>query len=174
MTARIGALLWHWLPVVVWMGLILSLSGRSDLPVRHNPQTGEVIRTTFTMAKVAHVVEYVGLALLLLRALVGAGGGVQLPLRAAVLVAAVVATGFGAVDELRQAFTPSREPRLFDVALDGASALAAGLAMLGWRRYLHLRGGALTDTDPRPTAGRWRRPATRPLPSAGADGSTRG
>lgn len=124
--------LWLWLPVLLWMGLILALSSRSDLPVRQNPQTGEVIRTTFAAAKVAHVVEYGVLALLLLRALVSEGGGARLALRPAVLVVVVLATAFGGLDELRQSLTPNREPRLFDVALDGTSALVVSLVVVGW------------------------------------------
>lgn len=130
----LARLLWHWLPVLLWMALILWMSSRSDLPVRTNPQTGEAIRTTFTTAKVAHVVEYGILALLLVRALMGAGGGLRLPLPAAIAVTVLVAAMFGGLDEIRQSFVPTREPRLTDVALDTASALAACLAVAAWQR----------------------------------------
>jgi VanZ family protein len=116
------------------MALILSLSSRADLPMRTNPQTGEVIKTTFTAAKLAHVVEYSVLALLLLRALTGPSGGSRLSLPIATGVTVLVAALFGGIDEIRQSFVPTREPRLTDVALDTASALAACLAVVGWRR----------------------------------------
>jgi VanZ family protein len=128
-------LLWTWLPVLVWMALILAMSSRSDLPVRHNPQTGEVIKTTFTAAKLAHVFEYSVFALLMLRALVGAGGGLRWPLPVAIAVTVVAAGMFGGLDEIRQSFVPTREPRLTDVALDTASALITSLGVAGWRRY---------------------------------------
>jgi VanZ family protein len=133
--SRLARLLWNWLPVLIWMALILSMSSQSDLPVRHNPQTGEVIKTTFTAAKLAHVFEYSVLALLLLRALVGAGGGLRWPLPVAIGITVVVAAVFGGLDEIRQSFVPTREPRLADVALDTASALVASLGVAGWQRY---------------------------------------
>jgi VanZ family protein len=133
--SRLARLLWSWLPVLVWMALILAMSSRSDLPVRHNPQTGEVIKTTFTAAKLAHVFEYSVLALLMLRALVGAGGGLRWPMPVAIAVAVMVAALFGGLDEIRQSFVPTREPRLTDVALDTASALAASLGVAGWHSY---------------------------------------
>ena len=124
----------YWLPVLVWMALILFLSGRADLPVRSNPVTGEVAGTTYWTAKVAHVVEYAVLGGLLFRAATARGGGLALaPLRATVWVLAA-ATIFGAVDELRQSFVPGREPRLSDVVLDGASALGMVTVVLIRRR----------------------------------------
>src|SRR5215218_2877438 len=97
-----------WLPVVVWMAAILWMSGRSDLPMRTNPQTGETIKTTFAAAKLAHVFEYSVLALLMLRALVGSRGGLGLPLAVAIPVTVVVAGFFGGLDEVRQSFVPNR------------------------------------------------------------------
>ena len=136
---RIARLLWTWLPVLLWMALILWLSGRSDLPVRTNPQTGETIRTTFAAAKLAHVFEYGVLALLLLRALTGTGGGLRLPLAPAIVVAVLVAGVFGVLDELRQSLVPNREPRLTDVALDSSAALGASLLFAIWQRSRHAR-----------------------------------
>ena len=138
---RFARLLWAWLPVLLWMGLILSLSGRSDLPLRTNPQTGEVIKTTFTAAKLAHVVEYSVLAVLLLRALTGVSGGLRLPLTPAVVTAVLLSGVFGGMDEIRQSFVPTREPRLTDVALDTTAALLACLAVAGWRLYRSSRPG---------------------------------
>ncbi len=132
---RCARLCWAWLPVLAWMSLILWLSSRSDLPVRTNPQTGETIRTTFTLAKLAHVVEYGVLALLLLRALIGSYGGLRLSLGAAAITTVVACGLFGGLDELRQSLTPTREPRLTDVALDTASALAVCLVAAGWQRF---------------------------------------
>jgi VanZ family protein len=136
------------------MALILSLSSRSDLPVRTNPQTGETIKSTFALAKLTHLAEYGVLALLLLRALMGAGGGQRLPIWRAVAVTVVVAAAFGGLDELRQSFVPAREPRLMDIMIDTAGALLACLVVVGWQWWYpsppaplycpaHGRGGAV-------------------------------
>jgi VanZ family protein len=121
------------------MALILSLSSQSDLPARTNPQTGETIRSTFAAAKLAHVVEYSVLGLLLLRALTVRSGGVRLTLWLAVALAIVGAGLFGCVDEVRQSFVPRREPSLADVLLDTASAAAAVLAAAWWLRWRSAR-----------------------------------
>ena len=122
---RLRAVAWTWLPVLLWMALILSLSGQSSLPARQNPATGEVIRSTYTLAKLAHVIEYGVLGLLILRATTSPRGGPGLDFRAAALWTVAAATLFGALDELRQSQVPNREPRLGDVLIDGASALGA-------------------------------------------------
>lgn len=131
--SRLRSLLWYWLPVVAWMAAIMALSSQSSLPLRENPATGEVIRTTYTLAKLAHVVEYGGLALLLMRALTQSGGGLALTFRVAAVWAVIAATAFGACDELRQSLVPHREPRATDVLIDGASACAAVLLLGGLR-----------------------------------------
>jgi VanZ family protein len=132
----------YWLPVVLWMALILFLSGRSDLGRQPNPVTGEPIRTTFTIAKGLHLLEYGVLAALLFRATTAPGGGVGLrPGRAAVW-AVLIATGFGAADELRQSFVPAREPRLADVAIDGLGAILAAAALTAWARGRPRHGAA--------------------------------
>lgn len=133
---------WVWAPVLLWMSLILWLSSRSDLPVRTNPQTGETIKTTFTVAKIAHVVEYSVLALLLLRALMSAHGGARLAFKVAAFCTVVACGLFGGLDELRQSLVPNREPRLFDVALDTVSALAVCVGVAVWRRYREFGGAA--------------------------------
>jgi VanZ family protein len=137
--ARFAGLAWAWLPVIVWMALILSLSGQSDLPARTNPQTGETIRSTFAAAKLAHVVEYALLGLLLLRALTVRSGGVRLTRWLAVALAIVGAGLFGCLDEVRQSFVPRREPSPTDVMLDTASAAAAVLMAAWWRRWRSAR-----------------------------------
>jgi VanZ family protein len=53
----------------------------------------------------------------------------------AIGITVVVAAVFGGLDEIRQSFVPTREPRLADVALDTASALVASLGVAGWQRY---------------------------------------
>src|SRR3712207_1649192 len=107
--SRLGALAWAWLPVLLWMALILGLSGQSNLPARQNPATGEVIRSTYTLAKLAHVVEYGVLGLLLLRATMLSGGGPGLRFASAAVWTVAATTLFGGLDELRQSLVPNRE-----------------------------------------------------------------
>ena len=123
--SRLGALASAWLPVLVWMAVILTLSGQSNLPARQNPATGEVIRSTYTLAKLAHVVEYGVLGLLILRAMTTPLGGLGLSFASAARWTVAAATLFGAADELRQSLVPNREPSVGDVLIDGASALTA-------------------------------------------------
>ncbi len=68
------------------------------------------------LRKTGHVVEYAVLALLWRRALAGPGAPApwRWPLALAVLTAAL--------DEARQAITPTREGRVADVLLDGGAA----------------------------------------------------
>jgi VanZ family protein len=139
------------------MALILSLSSQSDLPARTNPQTGETIRSTFAAAKLAHVVEYAVLGLLLLRALTLRAGGIRLTLWLAVALAIVGAGLFGCVDETRQSFVPRREPSPTDVMLDTASAAAAVLTAAWWLRW---------------RSARRRSEATTPFPDAATDALT--
>jgi VanZ family protein len=138
-TRRGVELLWSWVPVLVWMGVILALSSRSDLRSSAPTPVMESQSVFFAISKVAHVVEYSVLGLLLLRALAGRAGGLCLPLGAAVVVAVLASGLFGALDELRQSFVPNRTPRLADIALDTGSALAATLLAAGVSRLRQAR-----------------------------------
>lgn len=123
--AVLWGLAWNWLPVLVWMAVIISLSGRSDMRSIAPPQVAETQGAFFAVSKAVHVFEYSVLGLLLLRAFYGAAGGLSLALGAAVVASVLVAGLFGAMDELRQSFVPNRSPRIADIALDTASALVA-------------------------------------------------
>ena len=132
-----------WLPVLLWMALILTLSARSDFPAQSNPVTGETIRSTYALAKTAHVVEYRVLGGLLYRAARAPGGGLALPPARAAAWSVIAAATLGAADELRQSLVPNRSPRLSDVLIDGASALAMAAVLLA-RNRRRLRGRAAT------------------------------
>ena len=137
--ARFAGLLWGWMPVLLWMSLILVLSSRSDLRTAAPTPVSESQGVFFAVSKLAHIVEYSVLALLLLRALHGARVGPSLPLGLAVVVSVLVSGLFGTLDELRQSFVPNRTPRVADIALDTTSALIAALLAAGLVRLRRSR-----------------------------------
>lgn len=54
------------------------------------------------------------------------------------VVAALLAMGFGALDELRQSFTPGRVVEVADWVADALGALTAVLLYQGWEGYRRL------------------------------------
>jgi VanZ family protein len=116
------------LPIVAYAGLIFYLSSRSSLPVS--------LPRFFGADKVAHFVEYGILGFLLVRAL----AGYKVALHRAVWVAITLALAYGISDEVHQAFTPGREPSVWDVVADLLGAAAGVLAWYGLT--VHRRRGA--------------------------------
>ena len=110
-------LLYLWLPVVVWMGLIFYLSAQPDLPT---PPAGWAVRV---ISSAAHVFLFGVLAVLWARALGGR--------RYVWAVAFTLTLLYAFSDEFHQAFVPGRNPDLWDVACD---ALGAVVGLLGWYR----------------------------------------
>ena len=140
MTPATRLALWRWGLVAAWCATVLTLSSDAfggdetgrwlhAVLVRVWPDASpETIRLLHrTVRKLAHVVEYAILAVLLARAF---AAGDPRRARAAVLAIALAA-GFAVGDEARQSLTRSRVPSHHDVALDTSGALAG--AML-WRR----------------------------------------
>jgi VanZ family protein len=105
-------LLRGWLPVVVWAAVIFAFSAQPDLG------TGLGF-WDFVLRKIAHVVVFAILGLLLARVL---------PLRYAVLVGVL----YGALDELHQHFVPGRVASVGDVAID---AVGVAIGVFVWRRF---------------------------------------
>lgn len=104
-----------WLPLVAWMGLIFYLSAQPDLP---HPDTGWA---DLLVSSLAHAFVFGVLALLWVRAL----GDLQHAGRLALILTFVYALS----DEFHQAFVPGRVPDLWDLACD---ALGAALTLIGW------------------------------------------
>jgi VanZ family protein len=128
----------RWLPVVLWIALILALgqgsfsadATRSRLaPLLRLLGFGpEALETAHTLLrKGAHVGEYAVLGALAERAPRGAAPGARAA-RAALLAAAIAAS-----DEALQARQPSRTGSPWDVALDLAGA-GLGIALARGRR----------------------------------------
>jgi VanZ family protein len=103
-----------WLPPLVWMALIFALSAQHG--------GGHLAPAEVALRKLAHVAEYLVLALLLLRALRRSG------LAAAVPAAMAAALVYAAGDEWHQSFVPGRTATVRDVAIDGVGIALAALA----------------------------------------------
>jgi VanZ family protein len=139
----------HWLPVVLWMGVIFAMStglGASDNTSRiiepllrwllpHSPP--ETIGFMhFLIRKLGHLSEYAVLGLLARRAM-AITLDPQNPARAgwkAAGFALLIAAAYAATDEFHQSFVPGRTPALGDVLIDTSGACIALIAVELWRK----------------------------------------
>lgn len=132
----------RWAPAVAWMAAIFVFSGQPGLRVSDDPGVDGPIRHA------AHVLTYALLAVLLLRGL-GWGDGRSWTIRLAG-VAVVMATLYGATDELHQTFVPQRAGNLVDIGWDllgaligvAAARFLSGPAGAARLRATRLRGGS--------------------------------
>jgi VanZ family protein len=138
-----GVPLKHWLPPVLWMAIIVTLS--SDVASAEHTEHWFVPLLRFLASwatptqieamhglvrKGGHLTEYAVLASLWYRAF---ARGRPLSSRSAASVALAISLVWAVVDETRQSFVPSRTASVKDVALDGIGAsLAMLVATLGW------------------------------------------
>jgi VanZ family protein len=114
-----------WLPVAAWMLVIFMVSARPD---EHGG-----LRIGVVIPKLAHVVEYAILGLLLARAT----GNELEPVRGRRTLLVLLIIGlYAASDELHQAFVPSREARVTDVLIDIVGGV---LGIVVWRTLDRLR-----------------------------------
>jgi VanZ family protein len=110
--------LWYWMPVLAYLAVIYTLGTRQNLhPPFRFPNSD----------KLWHLAEYLGLGVLLARAL----RATFRQTRRLTLALAAIAVGVavGASDEFIQSFVPGRESSLLDLAVDFA---AVALAQLGF------------------------------------------
>jgi glycopeptide antibiotics resistance protein len=106
---------WYWLPIVVYVALIFSLSSMSFLPVRFPFRHFD---------KVLHFAEYTLLAVLVARAL-----GSLNHLRSwwiIILLTFFFCAILGAIDEVFQATVPNRVSDVVDVLADSLGGLLGG------------------------------------------------
>lgn len=115
MRKKIIFFLVYWLPPLVLAGIIFKLSSGTV------PKASEVFWQDFAAKKIAHVLIYGMLAILIYRALV-AGGTSR---KQAALWAILLAILYGISDEVHQNFTQGRESRTRDVGFDGLGATFA-------------------------------------------------
>jgi VanZ family protein len=112
---------WYWVPVAFYAGLIFYLSSQS-YPEQYVPH--------FVLKlgdKALHAIEYALLGLLCYRAFRHAAG--TWCEYYAVFLAVAAATIYGATDEWHQAFVPFRESDHWDLATD---LLGACLGVMAW------------------------------------------
>ena len=118
-------LIYLWLPLIAWMGLIYFLSAQPDLP---SLETGWA---DLLISSGAHALVFGVLAVWWQRAL-GVG-------RRAWLLAFGLTMLYALSDEWHQAFVPGRTPDPLDVLCDG---LGATLALASWNWWGRRVAGA--------------------------------
>src|SRR5687768_12597782 len=117
-TAPLTRALGLWIPVVAYMAGIFYVSSLSNLSL---PEP---------VAVSGHSAAYLGLAVLLVRAL--AGG---LPRRIGVRIAVramLIAVAYGISDEVHQSYVPGRVADAYDVVTDAIGAFAGTIGCWAW------------------------------------------
>ena len=107
-----------WTPVIVYMAGIFYVSSLPNLSL---PEP---------VAVSGHSAAYLGLAVLLVRALAG-GLPRRIGMRVAV-TAMLIAVAYGVGDEVHQSYVPGRMADAYDVATDAIGALAGTIACWAW------------------------------------------
>ncbi len=136
----------HWLPVILWMGLIFFVStdfGSSTHtsqiiePILKwlNPDISstaiDLVQTI--IRKGGHFTEYAILALLALRSVnLSRPNGSHFQ---AIAIALLIAATYAATDEFHQSFIPSRTASIYDVMIDTSGAFAALTVASLWRKF---------------------------------------
>ena len=118
---RRRSLLYLWLPLAAWMGLIFYLSAQPDLP---HPDTGWL---GLALSIGAHAFVFGVLAILWARVL-----GER---RHALPVAFLLTMLYALSDEFHQAFVPGRYPDPWDLLSDALGAVLALACWQWWRRH---------------------------------------
>jgi VanZ family protein len=122
-SSNTGVIARYWLPVLAYVSLIFVLSAQPGLRPPVTFQNSD---------KVAHLIEYGVLGLLLVRAL-----RATLPSRSWLftsMLAIGLGLGIGAGDEYFQSFVPGRDSTVFDWLADGTGLTFAQLAYLAAAR----------------------------------------
>jgi VanZ family protein len=105
-----------WLPVLLYMAAIFTVSGMSSPPMPSDVPDVSL-----------HAVAYFGLGLLLIRAL--AGGTWKGVTTWALVLACVIAIAYGATDEWHQSFVANRHADLRDLRADAIGACVAAIVV---------------------------------------------
>jgi VanZ family protein len=149
--SRTKIFLLYWVPVFLWMYVIFSASGDASSAHHSSRIIGPIVHwlfpdfpenqvetIVFYVRKIAHLVEYFLLALLLWRAMRKPIHGDKRPWSwslAAIVVA--IAAAYAITDEIHQIFVPNRQGKFLDVFIDtcGAAFAMITLCLIGrWRK----------------------------------------
>jgi VanZ family protein len=106
-------------PVLIWMTLMYFFSSRSDLP-----SSGSVTEDFFSK-KLAHIIEYLILMLLMYRAV-----GEKSPTKAL-----LYSLTYAFTDETHQLFIPYRTGNLRDVGIDAIGLLLASFSIIKFQLW---------------------------------------
>ena len=116
---RRAAVVSLWAPVVLYMAAIFYVSSLSDvsLPSGVSDVSG-------------HAIAYLGLSIVVVRAL--AGGSLRRVGYGVAAAAVTITVAYGASDEWHQAFVPGRSMELRDFMADATGALIGAAACWAW------------------------------------------
>jgi len=112
----------RWLPVVIWIGVILGLSSIPSLGPAGQLFTGS--------DKIVHMIEYGVLGFVFARACRLRDGS----LWRAALIAAALGLTIGVGDELYQRSVPGRTSDPYDALADGVGAALGSVVRVRWSR----------------------------------------
>lgn len=112
-----------WLPAVLWAILIFLFSSFETI------RTSKIYWQDFLVKKTAHVIEYGIFFILLYRALINTG---EFSRWQAAWISLVIATVYGASDEIHQAFVPGRESAARDILFDAGGAILSWILLWKW------------------------------------------
>ncbi|HJZ06314.1 MAG TPA: VanZ family protein [Patescibacteria group bacterium] len=115
-----------WLPVLVWAGLIFYLSSIPNLAVGEGT-------VDFLTRKPAHIIEYALLFGLIWRAL---QGSLVATVRTLYFSAAVFTLLYAVTDEIHQLLTPSRAGKIEDLGFDVLGIFLGAVLLLHRKRKL--------------------------------------
>ena len=145
---------WWW-PALVWAALITSFSTDPFSAEHTSRLIVPLLRWLFPHAapdtlalahhlirKAAHVCEYFIFSVLVVRGVRGGRSGWRVGWS---LAALAMAAGWAGLDELHQAFVPSRGPSVMDVLIDACGAAAGQLAFAAIVLFRSRRSGAGRD-----------------------------
>ncbi|MFZ5559690.1 MAG: VanZ family protein [Patescibacteria group bacterium] len=105
----------YWLPVIIWGGVIFTLSSIPDL------KSG--LKEDFILRKIAHILEFAILTLLLYRAIV-----VDEPrINKAIIFSLIIALFYALSDEYHQIFVEGRQGSFRDAGIDSIGILIVAL-----------------------------------------------
>jgi len=132
MTSLLRKILVYWLPLLLYIGLIILISSLSRLPF--------LLPRWIHLDKLLHMLEYAVLAVLVTRAFLS----VRHPSRlwAVGLVSFGCVVAFGVMAELLQGLVPGRSSDAMDLVADGVGGLLGSLVYLLFKRRAARRARA--------------------------------